>query len=90
MPCRGCSFFTPIRSRIFFTPLYDISIDNIINSSKGKIRKPVYNKWISGINESYPIHANVIRDMLGIKEEQYTRILSYDECKFIIESLCTF
>jgi len=68
---------------------YDISIDNIINSSKGKIRKLVYNKWISGINESYPIHANVIRDMLGISEERYTRILSNDECKFITEFLCT-
>ena len=68
---------------------YDISVDNIINSSKGKIRKLVYNKWISGINENYPIHANVIRDMLGIREERYTRILSNDECKFIIEFLCT-
>ena len=68
---------------------YDISIDNIINSSKGKIRKLVRDKWISGINESYPIHANVIRDMLGIKEEWYTRILSNDECKFIIDFLCT-
>ena len=54
---------------------YDISIDNIINSSKGNIRKLVYDKWISGINESYPTHANVIRDMLGIREERYTRIL---------------
>ena len=68
---------------------YDISIDDIINLSKGNIRKLVYNKWISGINESYPTHANVIRDMLGIREERYTRILSNDECKFIIEFLCT-
>ena len=68
---------------------YDISIDNIISLSKGNIRKLIYNKWISGINESYPIHAKVIREMLGIREERYTRILSNDECKFIIEFLCT-
>ena len=53
------------------------------------MKKDVYNKWFSGVNESYPIHANVVKDMLGIKEERYTRILSNDDCNLVIEFLCT-
>ena len=68
---------------------YKINIDDILTMSAGKIRKVVYNKWFSSINPDYPIHANVIKDMLGIKEERYTRILSNEECNFFIEFLCT-
>ena len=67
---------------------YDISIDNIINSSKENTRKLLYNKWISGISEINPTHANVIKDMLRIREERYTRIFSNDECIFITKFLC--
>ena len=84
------SYNSTMRKNIrHLTYKYDISIDYMLNSSKGKIRNHIYNKWISGINEIYPIHANVIRDMLGIREERCTRILSNDECKFITEFLCT-
>ena len=69
--------------------LYKINIDDILTMSAWKIRKVVYNKWFSSINSDYPIHANVIKDMLGIKEERYTRILSNEECNFFIEFLCT-
>ena len=71
---------------------YKINIYDILTMSAGKIRKVrkvVYNKWFSSINPDYPIHANVIKDMLGIKEERYTRILSNEECNFFIEFLCT-
>ena len=68
---------------------YDLRIDNILASSIGSTRKEVYNKWLSGVNESYPIHAKVVKDMLGIKEERYTRILSNDDCNLVIEFLCT-
>ena len=84
------SYNSTMRKNIrHLTYKYDISIDDILNSSKGKIRNQIYNKWISGINEIYPIHANVVRDMLGIREERCTRILSNDECKFITDFLCT-
>ena len=68
---------------------YDLRIDNILASSIGSTRKEVYNKWFSSVNESYPIHAKVVKDMLGIKEERYTRILSNDDCNLVIEFLCT-
>ena len=45
------------------------------------MKKEVYSKWLSGINDSYPIYAKVVKDILGIKEETYTMILSNDECK---------
>ena len=67
---------------------YDVSTDDILKFSTGRIRKVVYNKWLSGINADYPTHANVIKDMLGIKEELYTRILSNEECNFFIKFLC--
>ena len=68
---------------------YNLRIENILSSSIGSMKKEVYNKWFSGVNESYPIHANVVKDMLGIKEERYTRILSNDDFNLVIEFLCT-
>ena len=68
---------------------YDLRIDDILTSSNGSMKRAVYDKWLSGINDSYPIHAKVVKDMLAIKEERYNRIFSNDECNHIIESLCT-
>ena len=54
---------------------YKININDILTMPAVKIRKVVYNKWFPSFNTDYPIHANVIKDMLGKKEEWYTRIL---------------
>ena len=64
-------------------------MEDILIKSTGRIRKEVYNNWFSGINPEYSTYANVIKDMLGIKEERYSRIFSNDECNFFIEFLCT-
>ena len=70
---------------------YKISMEHIFIKSTGRIRKEVYiyNNWFSAINPEYSTYANVIKDMLGIKEERYSRIFSNDECNFFIEFLCT-
>ena len=68
---------------------YDIDINDMLSFSKGKMRQKCYQKWKTGIDQSYPAHASVVKDMIGIKEERYTRILSNDECNIIIESTCT-
>ena len=39
----------------------------MITSSKGKLREHIYDKWISGIDETYPIHANIIKDMMNVR-----------------------
>ena len=64
---------------------YKININDILTMPAVKIRKFVYNKWFPSINSDCPIHANVIKDMLGKKEEWYTRILSNKQCKFLLE-----
>ena len=69
---------------------YDISINEILSSTKGKIRKMFYNKWLTGIDQEYPFRANIVKDMYGIKEERYTRIYSNNECNDIIEFFCTY
>ena len=81
---------------------YDMSIEWMITASKGKLRKHIYNKWISGIDETYPIHAKVIKDMMDVREERSTIVfhesevslehddcLEYQDCIFIQELLCT-
>ena len=45
---------------------------------------------VPSFNTDYPIHANVIKDMLGKKEEWYTRILSNKQCKFLLEICVLF
>merc|ERR1712121_186915 len=47
---------------------YDMSIDWMITASKGKLRKHIYDKWISGIDEAYPAHANVFKEMMNVRE----------------------
>ena len=67
---------------------YDIDINDILSFSKGKMSKKCHHRWKTGIDKIYPAHASVVKDMLGIKEERNTRILSNDECDIIIESTC--
>ena len=69
---------------------YDLSINDILSSAKGKIRKLCYNKWLKGIDQEYPFRANIVKDMYGIKEERYTRIYSNNDCNDIIEFFCTY
>ena len=69
---------------------YNINLDDILTASKGKIRKIIYNKWITGIDQEYPFRASIVKDMHGIKEERYTRIYSNNECNDIIEFFCTY
>ena len=74
----------------------------MITSSKGKLREHIYDKWISGIDETYPIHANVIKDMMNVREERITivfhesdvcleddDVLEYEDCNLIHEFLYT-
>ena len=64
---------------------YDLVIDEIKSLSKQSIKEHYYNKWLSGINNEYPMYAQIIKDMIGIKEESGTRLFSNDECQYIID-----
>ena len=68
---------------------YDICVDNIKTFSKGKLKKHCYSKWLTQVDAMYPIYANIIRDMTMMTEDRCTRVFSNDECKHIIDFLCT-
>ena len=68
---------------------YDICEDNIMTFSKGKLKKLCYSKWLSQVDAMYPTYASIIRDMTMMTEDRCTRVFSNDECKHIIDFLCT-
>ena len=49
-----------------------MSIDWMKTASKGKLRKHIYDKWIYGIDDTYPLHANIIKDMMNVSEVRST------------------
>ena len=53
--------------------------------SKHSFKELCYNEWMSGINIEYPRYAQIIKDMIGMKEESGTRLFSNDECQYIID-----
>merc|ERR1712121_109082 len=80
---------------------YDMSIDWMITASKGKLRKHIYDKWISEIDKTNLSHANVIKEMMNVREIRSTivfhesevrleddDVLDYEDCIFIQEFLC--
>ena len=64
---------------------YNLVIDEIKSLSKHSFKELCYNKWMSGINIEYPRYAQIIKDMIGMKEESGTRLFSNDECQCIID-----
>ena len=73
----------------YLTYKYQLSIGDIMTSSKSKLKKHCYSNWLRGIENIYPTHANVICDMIAMIEDRCTRIFSNEECKHIIDFLCT-
>ena len=74
---------TLCRNMLHIRYKYDMNLNDILTSSKGKIRKLIYNKWINGIDQEYPFLASLVKDMHGIKEEWFTKIYSNNECNNI-------
>ena len=68
---------------------YDISIDNVISYTKAKINKHCYSRWLTGVPDDYYTHAGIIQEMFMMKEERCNRMLSNDDCNFVIDFLCT-
>ena len=68
---------------------YDMVNDDITIWSKSKIKDMCYNKWLSNVNENYPIHANVIREMIMMKEGRCIRTFTNEEYDMFISRLET-
>ena len=48
----------------------------MISLSKQSFKELCYNKWLSGIILEYPRYAQIIKDIIGMKEESGTRLFS--------------
>ena len=77
---------------------YDIGMDDIMELSKYRLRKHCYSKWFNEVEPLYPMYANVIKEMILMTESRCNfivnnvvveRWLSNEQCKHIIDSLCT-
>ena len=77
---------------------YDIRMDDIMDLSKYELRKHCYSKWCSEVEPLYPMYASIIKEMILMTESRCNfivnnfvveRWLSNEQCKHIIDSLCT-
>ena len=77
---------------------YDMSLDDIMNLSKFKLKEHCNTKWQSKIDPLYPMYASIIKEMILMTESRndfivnnviVERWLSNEQCKHIIDSLCT-
>ena len=64
---------------------YDLVIDDMLSLSKQKIKNHCLNKWMSGIKDEYPMYAQIIKDMILMKEGNDASIFTIDECNCIID-----
>ena len=76
---------------------YDISVDDILVTSKKNMNNKCYQKWKEEINGQSIINAQIIRELIKVKEGNLQLFFtnndfefSYDAYDFIINSLCLF
>ena len=67
---------------------YEFEIEDLISISRNKVKEHCYNKWISGVNDEYPMYAQIIREMIMIKEGRCISEFTDEECDFIIKFCC--
>ena len=67
---------------------YDLQLEDFHSLSKNKIKEWCYEKWFSNINNHYFTYAQVIREMIMMKENKCVRSFSDADINFIIEYLC--
>ena len=74
---------------------YNISVEDILQTSKKQMNILCYQKWTEEINAQSISHANIIRELIKLKEGNLQLFFtnenfefSYDAYNFIIYSLC--
>ena len=75
---------------------YDVSVEDILTSSKKMIKANCFQKWYRETNEQYVIHAQIIRELIDVKENRLHITfpygddgLSFASFDLIINFLCT-
>ena len=74
---------------------YNISVDEILETSKKRMNNLCYKKWTEDVNEEYFSYAQIIRELTKVKEGNLKLVFtndtinfSYDVYNYIITSLC--
>ena len=74
---------------------YNISVEDILQTSKKQMNKLCYQKWTEEINAQSMSHANIIKELIKVNEGNLQLLFtnenfefSYDAYNFIIYSLC--
>ena len=80
---------TLCKNMTHLTHKYKLSREDIMAYSKSKLKKHCYKSWLEGVENLYPTYANIISEMIAMMEGKCTRIFSNEECKHIIDFLCT-
>ena len=68
---------------------YGLDLENILILSKNKVKDLVVSKWKAGINAVYPLYAQIMSEMIMMKEDRCTRTFLNDDCQFIMDFLGT-
>ena len=76
------------RNMTHLTHKYNLQIEDLQSLSKNKTKEWFYNSWFSEINQEYYTYAQVIKEMIMMKENRCIRSFSNTECNFIIDFLC--
>ena len=76
------------RNMTHLTHKYNLQIEDLHSLSKNKTKEWFYNSWFSEINQEYYTYAQVIKEMIMMKENRCIRSFSNTECNFIIDFLC--
>ena len=58
---------------------YDVQIDDFHSLSKTKINEWCYNRWFTEINKDYFAYAQIIRELITMKENRCTRLFSNND-----------
>ena len=68
---------------------YDINAIDMLSTSKYNLRKLFHSKWIEKVDDMYITYADIIKDMIMMKEDRCLRVFSNEDCNLITKFLCT-
>ena len=67
-----------------------ILLKELLSLSLTKLKSLCYDKWYENVNNEYKVHANVIRDLIEMKETSSHSFFTKEFCDSIIQDLCVF
>ena len=63
-------------------------LEELLSLSLTKLKSLCYDKWYENVNNEHKVHANVIRDLIEMKETSSHGFFTKEFCDSIIQDLC--